>query len=70
MGTLQNTLLAGGLVIVTSPLCFIASAQNYVDVEAERAAREAAGIEQRSRAIDPYGARPTQSYPTTTYGAP
>ena len=70
MGKLQNTLLASGLVIATSPLCFIASAQDYVDVEAERAAREAAGIGQRERSVDPYGARPTQSYPTTTYGAP
>lgn len=74
MPKLQKGLLVSGLVIMTSPFCFIASAQNanprYVDVEAERAAREAAGISETQRSVDPYGARPAQTYPTTTYGAP
>ncbi|MFK7977494.1 MAG: tol-pal system protein YbgF [Halioglobus sp.] len=76
MPKLHKGLLVSGLVIATSPFCFIASAQNstpsYIDVEAERAAREAAGVAapERDRNLDPYGARPSQSYPATTYGAP
>lgn len=74
MPKLHKGLLVSGLVIMTSPFCFLASAQNsnpsYVDVEAERAAREAAGIAEPQRGVDPYGARPAQSYPATTYGAP
>lgn len=70
MPKLHKGLLASGLVILTSPLCFIASAQDYVDVEAERAAREAAGLSAPARDVDPYGARPAQTYPATTYGVP
>lgn len=70
MPKLQKGLLVSGLVIATSPFCFIATAQDYVDVEAERAAREAAGIAPPARDVDPYGARPAQSYPATTYGVP
>ncbi len=69
MRVLQKRLLAGGLVIATSPFCFMAAAQDYVDVEAERAAREASGREV-PRSADPYTARPVQAYPSTTYGAP
>jgi tol-pal system protein YbgF len=69
MRVFQKRLLAGGLVIATSPFCFMAAAQDYVDVEAERAAREAAGRE-ASRSADPYTVRPAQAYPATTYGAP
>lgn len=62
---------ACGLVIVTSPLCFMASAQTYVDLEAERAAAQAAGIshpEPTTAQADPYGAQPAQAYPATSYG--
>jgi len=62
-----------GLVILTGPLCFMASAQGYVDVEAERAAAQAAGMNggQSTSApapADPYGAQPTGAYPATSYG--
>lgn len=79
MSKLHKRLLVSGLVIATSPLCFIASTQlasaqnsnsSYVDVEAERAAREAAGVNAPARDVDPYGARPSQSYPATGYGGP
>jgi tol-pal system protein YbgF len=60
-----------GLVILTGPLCFMASAQGYVDLEAERAAAQAAGIPSGTSAaapVDPYGAQPSQAYPATSYG--
>lgn len=59
-------LAAGGLVLVTGPLSLTAVAQEYVDLEAERAAREAAG--RPAAQADPYGVRPAQSYPATSYG--
>jgi tol-pal system protein YbgF len=63
-----------GLVILTGPLCLMASAQTYVDVEAERAAAQAAGMSAPASApastasSDPYGAQPAQVYPATSYG--
>ncbi len=70
-----NTLRACGLVLATGPLCFTAAAATYVDVEAERAAAQAAGGGSSSTgstvsatASDPYGAQPTQAYPATSYG--
>jgi tol-pal system protein YbgF len=71
MQYISKVLVASGLVVMTSPLCFIAQAQDYVDVEAERAAAIASG---RSPATvttapaDPYGAKPAQAYPATSYG--
>ena len=56
MGFISRALVAGGLVVVTGPLCFMATAQEYVDVEGEKAA------------TNPYGASPAQSYPATSYG--
>jgi len=72
----RKTLLACGLVILTGPLCFAPLAQTYVDLEAERAAAEAAGLSTSSSGpnanasapADPYGAQPTQAYPATSYG--
>jgi len=73
----RKTLLACGLVILTGPLCFSSLAQSYVDLEAERAAAEAAGHSTGSSSspnanasapADPYGAQPTQAYPATSYG--
>lgn len=61
MQYISKALVAGGLVILTSPLCFTTLAQEYVDVEAERAAAAASGA-------DPYGAKPAQTYPATSYG--
>ncbi|MDZ7783783.1 MAG: hypothetical protein U5K56_12880 [Halioglobus sp.] len=66
MRYLSKLLVAGGLVLVTGPFCFMAPAQDgYVDLEAEAAAREAAG---KAAPEDPYGARPTRAYPATSYG--
>ena len=42
MGYLSKTLVASGLVILTGPFCLTALAQDYVDVEAERAEGERA----------------------------
>ena len=36
MANISKLLVAGGLVILTGPLCFLAQAQDYIDVEAER----------------------------------
>jgi tol-pal system protein YbgF len=62
--------VASGLVILTSPLCIMARAQGYVDVEAERAAAEAAGSAKPASApaADPYAPQPAQVYPATSYG--
>ena len=69
MQAISKALVAGGLVILTGPLCFMAQAQDYVDVEAERAAAAAAGHTPTVTApADPYGARPAQAYPATSYG--
>ena len=74
--SVSKALVACGLVILTGPLCFTSAAQSYVDVEAERAAAQAAGRSPSSSGsnanvstpTDPYGARPTQAYPATSYG--
>ncbi len=74
---MRKTLVACGLVILTGPLCFMTWAQSYVDLEAERAAAQAAGRSPGngssssanvSAPADPYGAQPTQAYPATSYG--
>ncbi len=77
--SVSKTLVACGLVILTGPLCFMTWAQTYVDLEAERAAAQAAGRSADSSRptantnasappADPYGARPAQAYPATSYG--
>jgi tol-pal system protein YbgF len=69
--SVSKTLVTCGLVILTGPLCFTTSAQSYVDVEAERAAAQAAGQSTGTRNTapeDPYGAPPAQEYPATSYG--
>lgn len=59
----------GGLVVMTGPLSFMALAQSdYVDLEAEAAAREAAGQSTQSAPADPYGVQPARTYPATSYG--
>lgn len=72
-----KALVVCGLVIL-APLSFLASAQ-YVDLEAERAAAQAAGSGESADARqvgadapalnDPYGARPARAYPAANYGA-
>jgi len=66
--------------MLTAPLSFTLFAQTYVDLEAERAAAEAAGhsVSDNSSttsttanippSTDPYGAQPAQAYPATSYG--
>ncbi|CAA0107236.1 Cell division coordinator CpoB [Halioglobus japonicus] len=73
---IQKLRATSGLVILTAPLCLVAyGQQGYVDVEAERAAAEAAGNSYSSNTgsaasanNDPYGAQPAQAYPATSYG--
>ena len=70
MQYISKALVTGGLVILTSPLCIMAQAQEYVDVEAERAAAAASGISSTppQPQADPYGAQPARAYPATSYG--
>jgi tol-pal system protein YbgF len=63
------------MAIMVAPLSLLAyGQQGYVDVEAERAAAEAAGHSYSSNTgsaaanNDPYGAQPAQAYPATSYG--
>ncbi|HEY7776596.1 MAG TPA: tol-pal system protein YbgF [Kineobactrum sp.] len=65
MRYLSKALIANGLALAVGPFCIAAQAQDYIDVEAERAA--AAKTQPAGRA-DPYGAQPAQSYPATSYG--
>ena len=75
--SIRKAFTACGLVILTGPLCFPTLAQ-YVDLEAERAAAQAAGQSPSSSSstiptnttppADPYGAQPAQAYPATSYG--
>ncbi|MEZ5503877.1 MAG: tol-pal system protein YbgF [Halioglobus sp.] len=61
---------------MTGPFCFMVQAQGYVDLEAERAAAQAAGRSPATTTTttsapapaDPYGAQPAQAYPATSYG--
>ncbi len=77
MTDMSKLLVASGLVILTGPLCFMAQAQDYVDVEAERMGRTAPSQTQESAPAsdpyapqprDPYSVQPAQSYPATSYG--
>lgn len=81
MRALKKLLTLGGLVVTTSPFCLAALAQgDFIDLEAEAAAREAAGSSvevfdpygddtgSQAAPADPYGVQPAQSYPATTYG--
>ena len=69
---LPKALNAGGLALLAGPLSLAfalaspmtVTAQDYVDLEAERAAASPAG----ARATDPYGASPATAYPATSYG--
>jgi tol-pal system protein YbgF len=63
MHYLYKTLVASGLALITSLLSLTARAQDYVDVEAERAAATSSAAP-----ADPYGAKPAKAYPVTSYG--
>lgn len=65
MQGLRKALVAIGLVILTGPFCLYTQAQQYVDVEAERAA---AASNTSAPPVDPYGAKPATAYPATSYG--
>jgi tol-pal system protein YbgF len=83
MQVLTKALVVSGLVLMTGPLCFVAQAQDYVDVEAERAATATSRNSPPASsspspasspaytsppATDPYSPQPTRSYPATSYG--
>lgn len=60
---------------MTGSLSVAAAAAEYVDVEAERAAAQAAGVSSSNTSRtgnavtnDPYGAQPAQAYPATSFG--
>ncbi len=65
MRYISKALLANGLALAVGPFCFLptVNAQDYIDVEAERAA--AAGKPSSSSAS---AAQPAQAYPVTSYG--
>jgi tol-pal system protein YbgF len=64
MENIGRALIVCGLVLTTGPLSFHTVAQDYIDVEAERAAQRAS-----SGAVeDPYRVKPAQQYPATSYG--
>lgn len=71
MGAFSGKALVACGLVVLAPLSFVATAQ-YVDLEAERAAAQAAGISQTAADApvlnDPYGARPAQAYPAANFG--
>lgn len=69
---MSKLLVASGLVLVTGPLCFMAQAQDYIDLEAERGEQTAPSAPPSTPASagqrDPYGVQPAQAYPATSYG--
>jgi len=67
MVNMSKVLVAGGLVILTGPLCLTASAQDYVDVEAENAARTTAPEPVNTQPA-PTSVQPAPGYPATSYG--
>ncbi len=82
MANMSKWLVASGLVLVTSPFCFTACAQDYVDVEAERGASTTPASpatvapEETGGSDSGYEAAPAPSYsqpsgstaPATSYG--
>lgn len=62
MAVLGKNLVAAGLAIMAGALCNVSLAQDYVDLEAERAAST------QPSPADPYAPRGAQNYPTTSYG--
>ncbi|RLA44486.1 MAG: tol-pal system protein YbgF [Gammaproteobacteria bacterium] len=66
---ISKALKASGLALLAGPLSLALGsavfAQDYVDLEAERAAAKSGGT---TTTTDPYGARPATAYPATSYG--
>lgn len=75
MANIGKLFAASGLVLMTGPLSLTLQAQDYIDLEAERAG---AGNTSSPTVMpsssssatpgDPYGVQPAQSYPATSYG--
>jgi len=63
MQTFGKLIATTGLALATSTLSWQVQAQDYVDVEAERAAAAA-----QTSPADPYAPRGAQPYPATSYG--
>ena len=65
-----KALKASGLALLAGPLSLalgsVVYAQDYVDLEAERAAGQSGGA--KAATTDPYGAQPATAYPATSYG--
>jgi|TARA_R100000005_G_scaffold33133_1_gene15147 tol-pal system protein YbgF len=59
-----RTLLANGLALAVGPFCVLVQAQDYIDVEAERAAADG----RPASAASSQAAQPAQAYPVTSYG--
>ncbi len=73
MANISKMLVASGLVLVTSPFCFTACAQDYVDVEAERGARTAPASPATAAPEDESGSepqRPAYSQPSYSQDVP
>lgn len=62
MAGLGKILVVAGLAVMVSSLSHVSLAQDYVDLEAERAAAT------RPSPGDPYAPRGAQNYPATSYG--
>lgn len=64
-----KALKASGLVLLAGPLSLALGsavhAQDYIDLEAERAAEQGGSA---APVTDPYGAKPATAYPATSYG--
>jgi len=67
MVNVSKLLVAGGLVILTGPLCILAQAQDYVDVEAERQGRTTSSSSSGDR---PGASTPASSAPADPYARP
>jgi len=61
MAGLGKNLVAAGLAIVATTVCNVSLGQDYVDLEAERAAST------QPSPADPYAPRGAQNYPATSY---
>ena len=68
---ISQVLRTHGLALLAGPLSLLvavgASAQGYVDLEAERAAAAQSTVV-APKTTDPYGASPATAYPATSYG--
>lgn len=61
-----KALMAGGLALVVGPFCVPVQAQDFIDLEAERA--DSAPTAQTGQRPDPYAPQPAHAYPATSFG--